>query len=321
MTVNFLFVANDKYASNLGICTFSVMYNMCPVADKVRCFILNCGITEKNKSRLRRQAAGFENAEIIFYNIEQKLKEVVPKVPVRWNPAIYGRLFLTELLPLYEGLERLIYLDCDVLMDRPVTELFTMPLEGKCIAGVADSECLQRKRALGIEPDKPYINSGVMVIDTARWVELDASARVIACINSFPEQLFYPDQDAINYVLHDEIMLLEPKYNMLWMICDRDVPIMLKYSEDYAYNAEQTYYALYHGSIYHYAGHDMWSIYGITPVHSRILDKYIGLSDWRDKKRRFGSVRNFILWLMVETKRLLIGEGRLTDRRMRENAD
>ena len=317
MTADFLFVSNDKYVKNLGICTYSVMHNMCPVTERVRLHVMNCGITPENAERLRKQAARFANAEIHFFNIESQLREITPKVPNNWNRAIYGRLFMTEVLKEYE-MERLIYLDCDLLMDRPVTELFTMPLDGKCIAGVSDGESLRRKRALGIDLQHPYINSGVIVIDTRRWLALDASNRIIDYINSFPEKLLYPDQDAINFIMTDEIHLLDPCYNMLWMICQRDIAKMPRWSEDYIYNEEQTVRALYHGNIYHYAGHNMWSFYGITPVHAYVFEKYHKLCDWRHEKRRIGGLKNLVLWFAVSFKRLLIGEYRLTRQKMKE---
>ena len=317
MTADFLFVSNDKYVKYLGICTYSVMHNMCPAVGQVRLFVMDCGITEENKARLKKQAAGFDNAEIIFFPLERKLDEIVPRVPNNWNRAIYGRLFLTELLKRYD-IKRLVYLDCDLLMDRPVTGLFSMPLDGKCIAGVSDGESLLRKKALGLPPQSPYINSGVMVIDTARWVELDASQKMIDYINNFPEKLIYPDQDAINFIMTDEIKLLDPQYNMLLMLCARDIPIIMNQPEKYIYTEEQTVRALYHGSIYHFAGHDMWSFYGITPAHAIIFKKYRRLCDWRSEKRKFGGVKNALLWSLITLKRLLIGELSLTRRKMNE---
>ena len=53
MTADFLLVSDDKYVKNLGICTYSVLHNMCPVAEKVRIFVMDCGITEANRQRLR----------------------------------------------------------------------------------------------------------------------------------------------------------------------------------------------------------------------------------------------------------------------------
>ena len=318
MIADFLLVANDNYVKYLGICTYSIMHNMCPAVEKVRIFVMDCGITKENKEKLIRQAARFDNAEFRFFNIEQKLNNIVPKVPNNWNRAIYGRLFLTEVLKEYD-IKRLIYLDCDLLMERPVAELFTLSLDGKCIAGVPDTDGIHRRTALGISPDCTYINSGVLVIDTERWMKLDVSAKVIDCINSFPEKLVYPDQDAINLILSDEIKLLDLPYNMLWMICERDIAKIRNYSEDFFYTDEQSHRALYHANIYHFAGRDMWAYYGLTPVHEIIFTKYHKLCDWRNEKRYFGSLKNFMLWLMVSCKRLLIGEFRLTRQYLKED--
>lgn len=316
MTVDFLLVSNDNYVKYLGICTYSVMYNMCPVAEKVRIFVMDCGITEKNREKLLRQAAKFRNAELLFFDITGELNRIAPKIPTNWNRAIYGRLFLDAAVREY-GVKRLVYLDCDLLMNRPVTVLFTLPLDGKCLAGVADGEGLRRMKALGIDLCHTYINSGVLVIDTQRWTELDASARIVEFINGFQDRLVYPDQDAINYVMQDEIKVIEPRYNMLWMICERDIPKMLKYCDNYIYNEEQTRVALYNGSVYHFAGHDMWRISGLTPVHDFIFRKYYRMCDWKNEKRYFTGFMDFALWFLVSFKRLLIGELTLTRREMK----
>lgn len=308
MTADFLLVSDDKYVKNLGICTYSVMHNMCPEVEKVRLFVMDCGITEQNKERLRQQAARFGNAEMVFYDIDKKLDAVMPKIKTRWHRAIYGRLFLNELPEIYGDMDRLVYLDCDLLMDRPVTELFTMDLGGKCLAAVTDADNAPRKQALGLAPECSYINSGVLVIDTARWIGLDASRRIIEYINSFPEALLYPDQDAINYVLGNEIVILPPEYNMMWMVCQRDIPKMLSRIPDFYYTAEQVEYALYHPYIVHFAGHNMWSFDGITPIAAGVFKKYRRLCDWRDEKRSFQSAGVFFKWCAMSVKRALYGD-------------
>ena len=315
MKADFLFVSDDNYVRNLGICTYSVMHNMCGEVDKVRLFVMDCGITEESKRQLTRQAEQFGNAEMIFYDIDKKLDAVMPKVKTRWRRAIYGRLFLNELPALYEDLDRLVYLDCDLLMDRPVTELFTMDLHGKCLAAVTDADNAPRKEALGIAPECDYINSGVLVIDTARWNALDASRRIVEYINSFPEALLYPDQDAINYVLGHEIVILPPEYNMMWMLCERDIPKMLRRIPDFYYSAEQLRYALYHPRIVHFAGHDMWTFDGITPVAAGIFKKYRALCGWKDCRRRFRSAGEFFRFCVFWCARTLHGDYRKARRR------
>jgi Lipopolysaccharide biosynthesis proteins, LPS:glycosyltransferases len=183
-----------------------------------------------------------------------------------------------------------------------------MDLGGKCLAAVTDADNAPRKQALGLAPECSYINSGVLVIDTARWIGLDASRRIIEYINSFPEALLYPDQDAINYVLGNEIVILPPEYNMMWMVCQRDIPKMLSRIPDFYYTAEQVEYALYHPYIVHFAGHNMWSFDGITPIAAGVFKKYRRLCDWRDEKRSFQSAGVFFKWCAMSVKRALYGD-------------
>lgn len=302
MIANFLFVSDDKYVKNLGVCTYSVMHNTCPNADKVVMYVMDCGITEENKSRLTRQTERFDNAEIIFYDINLLLDFVVPKVETKWNRAIYGRLFLNEILDKYDGIDRIIYLDSDIIVNDSITELFEMDMQGKCIAAVIDGDEAPRKKALHMKESQSYVNSGVLVIDAKRWVELNAGQRIIEYINSVSKELQYPDQDAINYILCDEIMIIPLKYNFFWMICDRDVFKMVK-SLELTYSTDEIYYALHNAKIIHFAGHDMWSMYGPSPIAIRAFIKYKKLSDWKECRRKFGGAREFLLWFSIFIKR------------------
>lgn len=284
------------------------MHNMCGEVDRLRLFVMDCGITQENKKRLTAQASRFGNVEIIFHNIECQLEEITAKVENNWNKAIYGRLFFTEILNLYDDIDRLVYLDCDIIVDKPVTELFEMDLRGKCLAGVVDGYGAVRKKALGIAANCNYINSGVLVIDTAKWVELEVSARIIEYINGSPEMLIFPDQDAINYILCGDIMRIHPKYNMMWMLCDRDIPKLIKNIEEFKYTYDEIYDALHNGCIYHYAAHDMWSFGGITPIQSSIFVKYRNLCDWRECSRSFKNPAQLVTWLTVSAKKMLCGD-------------
>ncbi len=316
MTADFLFVSDDHYADNLGVCTFSVLYHMCPEADRVRLFVMDCGISARNRERLRRQTSRFPEAEIIFFDITDRLEAIAPRVPTKWNRAIYGRLFLSELPAEYPDLQRVVYLDCDLLMDRPVAELFTMPMNGKCVAGAADVESEGRKKALGITVSHNYVNSGVLLIDVQEWLRLDASRRIIDYINSVPDELVYPDQDAINYVLQDEIFVLRPEYNMMWMLRRPELPRMARWMESFAFPEEDLLYAHYRGKIYHFAGKNMWEFYGISPIFASVFKKYRRMSDWKGTRRHFGSFRNFVLWTLVRGKAFVTGERDLHFRRL-----
>ena len=308
MTADFLLVSNERYAKNLGICSYSILHNMCPAVGRVRLFVFDCGLSEKSKERLTRQSARFSNAEIIFHDITGLLEKTASGIDSPWHPTIYGRLLAGELLKLRDDIGRFIYLDCDTLMDKPVSGLFTMDLGGRTLAAVADADEDGRKTALQMPEESVYINSGVLVIDLKAWVERKAEERIIEFMQTSETELLYPDQDAISYVMWDEIKVIPLEYNMMWMICDSDIPKLVRNVEKFPYTAEEVRYALHNMSICHYSGHDMWTFYGITPIQARLFKKYRRLCEWSDEKRSFETPVRFVLWVMKSVKRILLGD-------------
>ena len=308
MTADFLLVSDNNYVKNLGICTYSIMYNMCREVEKVRLFIMDCGIDAENRQRLRGQTARFKNAEIIFCDISERVAEIARSMHSPWHRSIYGRLFAAEAMKIRTDVNRLLYMDCDTLMDRPVTELFDMDMHGRCVAAVADADEDRRKEALGMPEESVYINSGVLLIDLPLWIDRNAGERITEYIRSCRDVLQYPDQDAISAVMWDDMRVIPLEYNMMWMICDSDIPKLVKNIRQLPYTADEVKNALHHMKICHYSGHDMWTFYGITPIQARIFKKYRRLCDWRDEKRSFETPVKFVLWCLKSVKRLFMGD-------------
>ncbi len=308
MTADFLLVSDNNYVKNLGICTYSIMHNMCGEAEKVRLFIMDCGIDAENRKRLEAQTAKFCNAEIHFCGISRRVADIASGMNSPWHRSIYGRLFAADILKICPDVSRVIYMDCDTLMDKPVTELFNMDMQGKCLAAVADADEDHRKDALGMPVESVYINSGVLVIDLPALIARNAVNRIIEYIRTYREALQYPDQDAISAVMWDDILIIPLTYNMMWMICDSDIPKLVRNISHLPYTAEEVKFALHNMKICHYSGHDMWTFYGITPIQARIFEKYRRLCDWHDEKRSFETPVKFVLWCLKSVKRFFLGD-------------
>ena len=152
-----------------------------------------------------------------------------------------------------------------------------------------------------------YINSGVLVMDLNAWVERKAGQRIMEYVRCRKE-LAYPDQDAISYVMSGDIMIIPLEYNMMWMICDSDIPKLVRNIKHLPYTAEEIRNALHGMKICHYSGHDMWTFYGITPIQARIFEKYRRICDWRNERRSFETPVKFVLWVMKSVKRFFWGD-------------
>lgn len=128
--------------------------------------------------------------------------------------ACYYRLFCAELLP--KTIDRLLYLDCDIIVNHNVEDLWNYQLDNYAIGAIVDENYFDKSSydRLGLCPQKnKYFNSGVLLINLRYWREHNVTARCIECVRRMPEKLLFHDQDTLNVVLKDEITYLPIKWN------------------------------------------------------------------------------------------------------------
>lgn len=127
--------------------------------------------------------------------------------------AAYARLFVAEMFP---ELERCLYLDADILCRKPLAPLWEVDLEGEVLAAALDPTFFGVGAFLEIFGGR-YFNSGVLLIDLARWRELEITRRAVEAVNFFeantlPNQ--YWDQSPLNLALRGAFLPLAPRWNM-----------------------------------------------------------------------------------------------------------
>jgi lipopolysaccharide biosynthesis glycosyltransferase len=137
-------------------------------------------------------------------------------LPPHLPPAALFRLFLPELLP--TGISRYLYLDTDVLVLRDLTDLLDSGLDGRAIAAVRDpwignfgAPNGPPYTQLGVGPNTPYFNSGVMLIDRDKWASDDVTAQSLELLRQ--HRLPYADQCALNTVLCNSWTAIHPRWN------------------------------------------------------------------------------------------------------------
>jgi lipopolysaccharide biosynthesis glycosyltransferase len=137
------------------------------------------------------------------------------KVDGHITNASYLRLKIGELLP--PTLERVLYLDPDIIITGDITELFDMDLLTFPFAAVPDlfievhrNEILAK---IGLSASARYFNAGVLVIDLPRWRSLNVGARAINYCRSYRECITFHDQCALNHVANGRFYVLDEKWN------------------------------------------------------------------------------------------------------------
>ncbi len=140
------------------------------------------------------------------------------------HPAMYARLFLNSLLP--SDYTRILYVDGDVQIMRPLDELLQMNLKEKSFSAAADPMAVLvhqgGKRAagiltyfasLGVESTltTPYFNSGIILIEREAWEQISSDA--LEFITGHPNLCQFQDQSALNFVGHKHFVPMSFKWN------------------------------------------------------------------------------------------------------------
>jgi hypothetical protein len=128
----------------------------------------------------------------------------------------YCRILLPHLL----DAPRLIYLDCDVLVFRDLSQLFDVELSpGKVLAVVPDSETLSLADdspsiadSINLPREGAYFNCGVMLMNLDELRKQRFCERAVEFLNRKSAYRFW-DQSAINFLLHGQIDQLPECWN------------------------------------------------------------------------------------------------------------
>jgi len=157
----------------------------------------------------------------------------------------YHRLLLPSVLP--ASLERVIYMDSDMMARRSIAPLWIKPFDGKAalviqdpiLATVADMPYLQE---LITKPDSRYFNSGLIVFNLDRWRREKLAQRVIRLLDEQRAQVRYPDQDILNIVLQGECQVLDQSWNYSQYLPMSDQAAIIHFTDLKPWSSEHSGY-------------------------------------------------------------------------------
>lgn len=144
----------------------------------------------------------------VFDDIGSKLKNT----PVRGHlsTAAYFRLFLGEILP--AELRRVIYLDCDVVVCRPIEDLWSSSLNGYGLGAVLKPRATEYAD-VGLRSELDYFNSGVLLIDLVDWKKRDVAQTGLRFAQQHPGRIHGHDQPALNHIFSGQWQRLDLRWN------------------------------------------------------------------------------------------------------------
>ncbi len=203
--------ADDNYAKYLGISMLS-LFRTNKVFDEIEVLILDCGIQEPNKERLRAMAEEYHR-KLSFLSVKEAVLALDLNMGVRKiATAAYARLFLGSILP--KSYTKILYLDCDTIIRDSLEEFWKVELQEYLVAGVRDTVDNFFLKKIGLEKEDCYLNSGVLLINLKGWRQEKLEQRILEFIRSFEGNVPHHDQGTINGVCKGRKRIMGPRFNV-----------------------------------------------------------------------------------------------------------
>ena len=214
--IRIVFAADDRYAQHAAVAMASALLHAAR-PERFHFFVLDDGVTAEKKEKMEKTVTALGGKRLTFLSIEGNAFDGF-FVSAQLSRTAYVRLAAAELLP--ETVERVLYLDCDLLFFDDAAKLLDMDMAGHPIAAVPDcgimtSSRRRREKAacIGLSADAPYFNSGVLLLDLDAWRRGDYTRRLL----TLAKEKAYPhhDQDVLNDFFRRDWQLLPLRWNVI----------------------------------------------------------------------------------------------------------
>lgn len=198
--INICFCSDSNYLKPLELAIFSIVVNC---EDKVSFHIIKTdSFSELNILELSLTY----DFEVTFYDLDITLPS-----KGRFSKAMYGRLYLDVILP--TSIDKVIYLDCDLVVNKSISSLWNTDISSFAIGAVSEENSIIKQSLMRKYSLNEYFNSGVLLINLNKVRSEFIFRKVLSLLNDSNASFEYPDQDALNIVLDNNWHALSNIYN------------------------------------------------------------------------------------------------------------
>lgn len=219
-----VFATDNNYVPFLSVAIASLIANGSP-DNNYDIIILATDVGVNNKGRMGMLAKDHPNVSIRWYNISDAVKNYKFANCSYYTDAMYYRLFMPYVMDEYE---RMVYLDCDLVLEKDVALLYNTDIGDNYLGVVRDIGMIIHKhntsdaqflpegyfeKALPNVDADTYFNSGVLVMNLEAFRRDFTLAYLIGETNN--EYFRYPDQDGLNNIASEKKYQLEMNWNAM----------------------------------------------------------------------------------------------------------
>ena len=266
---------SGNYSRHAGALIASVMDNT--KSSVCFCILHDESLSVANMDKLAKTAEK-RGGLVKFIDVSKELEKLADVINVKqltgvFSPGALFRLFVPEVVEL----DKIIYLDCDVIVNMDIKELWEIDIADYCIAAVGDlavqgtwkkvctSSLSVRMKIMKISPNK-YFNSGVSLLNLKQIRnDFDFLKEGLNFFARYSLCTVFPDQDFLNRLFQDSCLLIDPKFNTFSGSADHNSSTDIN------------------GKIWHFSYDKPWIFHKPDNPSGLLYWKYLAASAWGDE--------------------------------------
>lgn len=220
--------------------------------EHVDAYLLNSELTNKDMEEIRNALSEYD---VEAHSLSVDRKKFSDRLPYnsQWSIETYYRLMMLELLP--QTIDRILYLDGDMVINKSLSDLYHAEFEGAEIIACDDKSGLNTPDSYGPKHNEMfreayaqgyrYFNAGVMLLNIEEMRKKYSFQTYLDAIDAWDYKMEAPDQDILNWVHWKKVAYVD------CMVYDLFARV--------AHNAQITYEEVKEGTaIIHFAGAKPW---------------------------------------------------------------
>lgn len=201
--------ADDNFIEPLSVFLTSLSLN---TKTPVQVVILTRGFNEKNTLIIQSLQKSLKNIKISPLYLSNNIDFKDFSVKSRWNETIYYRYLIIN-HPYFQTLDKIIYLDSDIVVLKDLKDYYDIDLKDNFLAGRRDLNAYQNQRLKFPFKTNLYVNAGSLLLNLKKMRIQNIQPLLFETTYKYNNIFYYADQDVINYLFKGKIKELPPKYN------------------------------------------------------------------------------------------------------------
>lgn len=219
-SVPVVFAANDGFAPVFAACLQSLMEHRdeCTNYDLILLYTcLNC----ENRETLSGMTEDIPNVSLRFFDVSPLLAGYRLKANSHISEETYYRFLIQEILP---GYDKVLYIDCDTIVNADVAELYRTDVTGYMLAAVRDADFLGQiggakpgtvrycREAFPMRDPNRYFQAGVLLLNEQEMRKAFSTEQWLKFAST---PYMYNDQDVLNLNCEGRVKYLDMAWNVL----------------------------------------------------------------------------------------------------------